>query len=157
VRLLGLLVLTAIMVALCYWCTTLAGLLPRAVGWFGVVFFGLGFIMIPVKLVTSGPQVMINDEGIEARRLGVGLIPWQDIDSLSLASVNRTRFLNIWVTDPEKYISILPKWKRAVALIQQKMGFSVLTLTFSGLSPGIDEVWTYLKDRDFYGKKEGTG
>jgi hypothetical protein len=44
-----------------------------------------------------------------------------------------------------------------VALVQQKMGFSVLALTFSGLSPGIDEVWTYLKDRDFYGKKDGTG
>jgi hypothetical protein len=146
-KLLGLLGLTCVLVGVSWFCTTLPDLVARVAGWIGVGFFGLGFIAIPVMWFRTGPQIVINDEGIEDRRLKIGMIPWEDIRSLSLGSVNSTTFLCIEVIDPEKYLSRLPRWKRSLAKANTALGFPALTIGFSGLSPGVKEVWQYLEDR----------
>ena len=91
VKLLGLLGLTCLMVGMCWLCTTLPALPAQVVGWFGVVFFGLGFIALPVMLFRRGPQFIVDDEGIEDRRTKVGVIRWEDIRSLSIGSVSSTK------------------------------------------------------------------
>jgi hypothetical protein len=147
VKLVGLLVLTCVMVGVCYYCTTLPKLMPQVVGWLGIAFFGLGFIAVPRMLFRTGPQVVINDEGIDDRRMKCGVIRWEDIRSLSLGSVNGSKFLCIEVADPEKYLSRLPRWQRSLAPVQEAMGFAGLTIGFVGLTPGIKEVWAYLQER----------
>jgi hypothetical protein len=146
-KLLGLLALTCVMVGGSYFCTTLLGLGARVVGWVGVGFFGLGFVAVPVMCLRTGPQVILNDEGIEDRRLKIGIIRWEDIRSLSIRSVNSVKFLCVEVFDPEKYLSRLPRWKRSLAGLNAALGFPALTISFQGLSPGIREVWAYLQDR----------
>jgi hypothetical protein len=148
VKSLGLLGLTCAMVSVSYFCTTLPGLTPRVVGWIGVGFFGLGFIAFPVMFFRTGPQVVINDEGIEDRRLKIGVIRWEDIQSLSIGSVNSAKFLCIEVADPERYLSRLPRWSRPLRAATEALGFPSLTIGFSGLSPGLKEVWAYLQGRD---------
>jgi hypothetical protein len=147
VKLLGLLGLTCVMVGVSYFCTTLQDLTPRVAGWIGVGFFGLGFIVVPAMLFRTSPQVVINDEGIEDRRLKIGIIRWEDIRSLSVGSVHSAMFLCVEVLDTEKYLSRLPRWKRSLAGVNEALGFPALTISFSGLSPGIKEVWPYLQDR----------
>src|SRR5687767_9816731 len=93
VKLLGLLALTCAMVGVSYFCTTLPELLPQVVGWIGVGFFGLGFIALPIMFFRTGPQVLITDEGIEDRRLKIGVIRWEAIRSLSIGSVQSTKYL----------------------------------------------------------------
>ena len=146
VKLLGLLALTCVMVGLCYFCTTLAGL-ALVVGWIGVGFFGLGFIAIPVMFLRTGPQVIITDEGIEDRRLKIGVIRWEAIRSLSIRSVESTKFLGVELFDPEGFFSRLPRWTRPLRVATEAMGFPALTIGFSGLSPGVKEVWAYLQSR----------
>lgn len=148
VKLLGLLGLTCALVGMCYFLTTLPGLLPQVVGWIGVGFFGLGFIAFPVMFFRSGPQVVINDEGIEDRRQKIGMIRWEDVWLLSIGSVSSAKFLCVDLSDPEKYLSRLPRWGRWVAATNEKLGYSALTIGFSGLSPGLKEVWAYLQARD---------
>jgi hypothetical protein len=110
-------------------------------------FFGLGFIAFPVTCFRSGPQVVINDEGIEDRRLKIGIIPWEDIQSLSIGSLNSVEFLCVKVFEPEKYLVRWPRWKRSLAGMNAAFGFPALTISFSGLSPGIREVWAHLQGR----------
>lgn len=148
VKLLGLLGLTCVMVSLSYFCTTLPGLTPPVVGWIGVGFFGLGFIAFTVMFFRAGPQVVINDEGIEDRRHRIGIIRWEDIRSLSIGSVNSAKFLCVEVTDPGRYVSRLPRWGRSLTAASEALGFPALTIGFSGLSPGLKEVWAYLQARD---------
>jgi hypothetical protein len=148
VKLLGLLGLTCALVGVSYFCTTLPGLTPQVVGWMGVGFFGLGFIALPVMFFRTGPQVVINGEGIEDRRLKIGVIPWENIRSLSIGSVNSAKFLCVELSDPERYLSRLPRWSRSLAAANEALGFPALTISFSGLSPGLKRVWAFLHARD---------
>jgi hypothetical protein len=148
VKLLGLLGLTCVMVGVSYFCTTLPDLIARAVGWIGVSFFGLGFIALPVMFLRTGPQVVINDAGIEDRRLKIGIIRWEDIRSLSIGSVSSAKFLCVELADPGRYLSRLPRWKRSLTRASEALGFPALTISLSGLSPGLKEVWAYLRARD---------
>ncbi len=144
VKIIGLLGLTCLMAATCYFCTTLADPFARVIGWAGVGFFGLGFIALPVMFFRTGPQVIINEDGIEDRRLKAGVIRWDDIAELFIASIGGSAFLCIVVADPEHYLSRLPAWKRAFAVANEPLGFPPLTITFAGLSPGLTEVCEYL-------------
>jgi hypothetical protein len=147
-KLLGLLGLTCVMVSVSYFCTTEPSPIDRVVGWIGVGFFGLGFVAFPVMFFRAGPQVVINDEGIEDRRWKIGAIRWEDIRSLSIGSVNSAKFLSIEVADPEKYLCRLPRWRRWMGAANKALGFPALTIGFSDLSPGLKEVWAYLKPHD---------
>ncbi len=148
-KLTGLLGLTFVLVGVCYFCTTRPELFLRITGWIGVAFFGLGFVVIPAMFYRKGPQVIIDDEGIEDLRLKIGVIRWEDVCSLSIGSVNSSgKFLCIEVTNPEEYLSRIPQWKRLLAKANSAIGFSELTISLSGLNPGLDEVWAYLEGRD---------
>ncbi len=147
VKLLGLLSLTCVMVGASYFCTTLPESTPRVFGWIGIGFFGLGFIAFPVMFFRTGPQVIINDEGIEDRRLKAGVIRWADVRAVSIGSVNSAKFLCIEVADPEAYLARLPRWKRSLAAANSALGFPALTISFSGLRPGLKEVWADLQAR----------
>jgi hypothetical protein len=146
-KLLGLLALTCAMVGVSYLCTTLPGLFPRVVGWIGVGFFGLGFVVIPIMWFRTDAQVIIDEEGIEDRRQGIGVIRWEEIRSLSVGSIEGTRFLCVNLIDPEKYHSRLPRWKRPMVAANRFLGVHGVPIGFSGLSPGIEEVWAYLQAR----------
>ncbi len=148
VKLLGLLGLTCVMVTMSSFLTTLPDLISRVVGWIGVGFFGLGFIAFPVMFFRTGAQIVINDEGIEDCRQKIGVIRWEDIRSLSIGSVYSAKFLCVEVADTEKYLSQLPRWKRSYAAVNEALGFPALTIGFSGLSPGLKEVWAYLQARE---------
>ena len=90
---------------------------------------------------------MINADGIDDRRLKVGLIPWEDIRALSIGSVRSAKFLCIDVVDREKYLSRFPRWKRHLASANEALGFPPLTISFAGLTPGLKDVWAYVEAR----------
>lgn len=142
---LGLLILGMLMVALSWFCTTIPRLFAQIFGWFGVVFFGLCLIAIATQLVRRVPTVIIDDSGITDRREAFGLVPWTDIVSLRIRAVHNQRFLCVEVVDAAPYLARLPAYKRAFARANASLGFPPVTIGFSGLKPGLDEVWSYLK------------
>ena len=146
-KLLGPLALTCAMVAMCYFVARMPGVFERVVGWVGVAFFGLGFIAFPIMFFRTGAQVIINDEGIEDRRMKVGVIRWEDIVSLHIASIESTKFLCIEVDDPQKYLDRLPRWTRPLTAATKAMNLPPLAIGFAGLSPGLKEVWAHVQER----------
>lgn len=146
-KLLGLLGLTSALVGMFYFLATQPDLFSQVVGWIGIGFFGLGLVALPVMFFRSGPQVVINDEGIEDRRMKIGVIRWEDIRLLSLGSVKSAKFLCVDLSDPETYLSRLPRLGRWLAAANEALGFPALAIGFSGLTPGLKEVWAHLRSR----------
>jgi len=145
-RTLALIVLTCVMVAMCYFCTTLPELTPRIVGWFGVCFFSLGFVVLPRQLLRGGPQVIIDERGLEDRRSKLGLVDWADVVSLSVGEIKKQRFLCVEVVDPKKYLDRFSIAGRVAAQANRGLGFSEITIGFSGLSHSTDQVMKFIRE-----------
>lgn len=103
VKIAGLLVLTAVMVGVSWFCTTLDRIVPTIAGWFGVAFFSLGFIALPrAWLRARTPTIIIGPNGIEDRQSGYGFIPWQDVTELVVHSIKGTKMLSIHVANDDQ-------------------------------------------------------
>jgi hypothetical protein len=146
IKLLGLLALTSLMVAVSYFCTTWDDVVAQIVGWLGIAFFGLGFIVVPVQMLTFGPMVIINEVGIEDRRLRLGMIPWEEIHAITTHSIEGCPFLGLHLRDPGRYLARMPWWKRFIAKSNVSIGYSPFTIAFVGLTPGFDEASAFIQE-----------
>lgn len=138
-----LLVLAAL--AISYFITTLDRLRAQVWGWVGLCFFGVCLIMVIMRLFHKGPALAISEKGIEDFRTKWGLIPWTDIDHVKISVLQSTRYICIEVTDPKAYLAKLPAWQRSLKASNASVDFSMIDINFGGLTPGLDEVWNYIK------------
>ena len=108
------------------------------------MLFGLCLVPISVQLFQRGPIFLVDEVGIHDQ-LGFGVIPWEDILVLWIGSMRSERFLCVEVREPKQYVSRLPFLKRWFARANTATGFPPMTIGFSGISPGLDKVWRYLR------------
>jgi len=137
---LGLLMLSA-----GYFLTTVPGIAVKIVGWIGLCFFGLCFLIIVRSLFKKGPAFIVNEKGIEDFQSKWGLVPWADIVYVTIGVINRQRFLCVEVEDPNSYLSRIPVWQRFLINANKSLGFPAITISFNTLTPGLNEVWDYIK------------
>jgi len=135
------------MIAASYFTARTAAGFLQAVGWFGVVFFGLCLVAILFQLFRRGPTVTIDELGVLDRRLGIGPIPWQDISSVSVTQIKRQRFIALWLRNEDDYLSRVPAWRRKLVQANRAMGFSPFCIAFTGLTPGLDEAYARFRAR----------
>lgn len=57
-------------------------------GWMCIVFFGAGIPLFARQLFDSKPRVVLDEAGVFDRTLGVGIIPWSDIESCYVKSIH---------------------------------------------------------------------
>jgi hypothetical protein len=144
VKTLGLAGLTVPLVAASWFCITIPSLKAQVAGWVGLVLFGLAFVAFLIPLFRGRPAVILDEAGIHD--LGsFGTIPWTDIVSLRIGWVFNQRFLCVEVRDPGTYVSRLSAPKRLSAQANPSLGFPPITISFSGLSPGLGKVWSYIQ------------
>jgi cbb3-type cytochrome oxidase subunit 3 len=147
-RTLGLAALGILLIAAAYFSARTGLGLIQAVGWFGVAFFSLCFVAILFQLFRRGPTVVIDELGVFDRRMGVGRISWQDIASVSVSKVRRQRFISLWLRNEEQYLSqCSAASRRALAAANRALGFSPFCMSFTGLTPGLDDAYARLKAR----------
>ena len=127
-------------------CTTLPDLEPRILGWIGVCFFSIGFIVLPRQLFRPGPLVVIDDHGIEDRRTTLGLIDWADVVSLTVGHIRTQKFLCVEVADPQKYLNRFSAAGRIAAKANRGLGFPEITIAFSGLTHSTDQVTAFIRE-----------
>lgn len=124
-------------------------ILPDMVGngadWIKAILIGMCVVISLRVLGRKGPQLIVDDEGIHhLQQHGFGLIPWDDIRGVSIATYRGMRLLRIDVVDPEKYREPLRRVNRDIARAGAALGSAGPLISLRGLSPGIDEVWEYL-------------
>jgi hypothetical protein len=144
-KLLGLLILAIVLTAVSAWCTAQPQLEARLFGWLGVAFFGFGVVVIARQLFRRGPVVALDDLSITDHRSPDGPLFWDQVSSLWVGSVRSSRFLCIELKDAELFVSRWSPRRRALAKANEALGFPPLTISFAGLSPGLDEVLAHIR------------
>lgn len=104
------------------------------VGWMSIVFFGAGIPIFVWQLVDSRPRLVIDDQGILDRTLGVGVLPWSEITGAYLKSIRGNSFICLEVRNPERWIGKLSPVKRAMLSANEKLGFTALNLNLSAIA-----------------------
>jgi hypothetical protein len=64
------------------------------------------------KISDRGPCVIINEEGINDKRLGLGVIRWSDIESVRMHGVGGAYFISLELFDDQTYLQRQPGYIR---------------------------------------------
>ncbi len=116
-------------------------------GWGCLIFFGACVSSFARQLFDSRPRLVLNDEGVFDRTLGVGVIPWSEITGATLRSVNRNYFVCLELRNPEQWTARLPPLKRALVSANKALGFASLNLNLSGIAADPMEVYKLVLDK----------
>lgn len=93
-------------------------------------------ISIPLILwanVSYQKRLVINEDGITDSRLGVGLIPWNEIVDAHLESQYNNDYICLKLRSPDKFLSRLPPEKRIRVTNSHKLGFTGFNVSISGV------------------------
>ncbi len=109
--------------------------LIRIVGIVGVLFFGAAGIYGIRKLFDKAVGLIIDDNGItdNTNASSVGLIDWSDILEVKTEQVMSTRFLLIFVDNPDEYLKRVNGFKRKLMKGNMKMYGTPLSINSNTL------------------------
>lgn len=106
---------------------------PKSVA-YGIIFsliFVFGVIAFSIQLFDRRPRITIDEFGVDDRKLGVGKILWQDIESVELRKVFTTSFVVLKLANTEKYLAKLGAKSGLVSKLNKKLGNGELNLNLN--------------------------
>ena len=119
----------------------------RISGIAGVVFFGICFVIIVLKLFDKKPGLIIDQFGItnNSNATSMGLIEWDDITGIEKKQIMSTKFLILHTNKPEKYIN---RAKHSISKYAMKLNFktygSPISIASNSLKINFDELETLI-------------
>lgn len=116
----------------------------RLLAWLGIAIAVPAAWLGLQQMIRKGPTLILNESGIDDKRLGVGQIPWAAISSISSYVVRNKPIIELWLSDESAYISRLPRWQRMYAPIAKATGHSPFTISMAFLTPGFRSVYEYI-------------
>ena len=72
----------------------------------------IAFVQALRKISDRRPCIVINEEGINDKRLGLGVIRWSDIESVRMHGVGGAHFISLELFDAETYRRRQPVYLR---------------------------------------------
>jgi len=121
----------------------------RIVGIVAVLFFGAAGIYGLRKLFDKSVGLTIDDYGItdNSNASSVGLIDWADILDIKTEQVMSTRFLLIFVDNPDKYLERVNGFKRKLMKGNMKMYGTPLSITSNTLRYDFSDLERLIKGK----------
>jgi hypothetical protein len=116
----------------------------RVFGWFGVALFVLTTGVAIKRMITGGTPFVFDRAGISFPSGTFGLLPWTEIKSFSVVTVRGNRFLALTFNDPDRILSRVSTAKRKWAIANKGLGFGHWSLSFAGVSPGLDDAVAFI-------------
>ena len=110
------------------------------IGWLTVAFFGLGCLVFLWQVVDPRPRLVLDEEGVFDRTLGVGPIAWSDIKGWYVRSIQGNDFVCLLVRNPAVYLGKLSRVRRALRRANRALGFTDLYLNLGGLALTTEEI-----------------
>ena len=118
----------------------------RVAAWFGFAFFALCTVIAFKRMLVSGVPFVFDLSGIGFPTGNFGLLPWTEIKSYSVVTVRGNYFLALTFIDPGRVLSRVSPAKRKWALANERLGWGHWSLSFAGLTPGIDEAVGFIRE-----------
>ena len=113
----------------------------KSFGWVAILFFGAGIPIFIWQIVDARPRLIIDDQGILDRTLGIGRIDWSDIDAAYVRSISGNDFICLELKNVEKYAAQLSSVKRAMSTANRELGFTDFNINLSGVDARTDEIF----------------
>jgi hypothetical protein len=104
----------------------------RWIGWMSLIFFGSGVPLFGKKISESGPRLIINDQGIFDRTLGIGTIPWSEITGAYIKSIKDNDFICLELRNPEMWSNQLSGIRKAAVSANKALGFTEFSVNLVG-------------------------
>ncbi len=122
---------------------------PQIIGIVAVLFFGAAGIFGLRKLFDKSVGLTIDDYGItdNSNASSVGLIDWSDILEIKTEQVMSTRFLLIFVDNPDKYLERVNGFKRKLMKGNMKMYGTPLSITSNTLRYDFSDLERLIKEK----------
>lgn len=129
----------------------------QIIGWSSILLFGFGAVVFLIQLLNTAPRIILNDEGIEDKSLGIGKILWDDIEAAYPNNIFTNKFISLQVRNIEKYLQRTSKPKRKLASYNQALGFETLNLNLVGLAISQKDIMTLITAHLFISAKKNGG
>ena len=117
------------------------------VGILSIVFFGTGFFVLLRQGLDRRPRIIIDEQGVTDRTLGVGRIVWEDIEAVQLSSVFTNNFVVLKLKNNEKYLKNLSNISKKLTKVNKDLGFGVLNLNLSLLDMKPKKIYEIVRSR----------
>ena len=72
--------------------------------------------------------------------MGVGLIPWAEIENAYVKSIERNDFICLEVRDPNLWLHKLSPVQKAMVSTNMKLGFTQLNVNLSGVNVSTQQI-----------------
>lgn len=117
-----------------------------AVGVFGFFLFGAATLIFISRLFDNKPQVILTSEGIEDKRLGCGLITWNEVEMITLEETKYAKWLNLILNSPEKLYKKLSLSQLFLRKLNGQNDKNNFRIRFADLDASVDEAWEFIEN-----------
>ena len=94
-----------------------------------------------IKSFDRGPCIILNEEGINDKRLKLGVIRWSDIEGVRMQGVGGAYFISIELFDSEPYLSRQPTYTRISKKIWRLYNISPIHIKVAYIDVAPDELF----------------
>ncbi len=113
---------------------------------------GLFFLAIPIflwQIFDSRPRLILDENGVIDRRLGVGKIFWKDIKGLSVRTAYKNDCVCLEMDEDsnQRYLSNVSSFKRKLLTANVALGWPLLNLNLSGVNVSTEEIFQTIVQR----------
>ena len=121
----------------------------KVVGWCAIIFFSLTGAYAMYKILDKRPGLVIDQDGIydNSSAAAIGLIPWNEIEYFQKAEIASTKFLVIYVKNPEVFIERATGWKKNGLKRTMNMYGSPLAISSTVVKYSFNDMEKLFKDR----------
>lgn len=109
----------------------------HGLGWFCILFFGAGGVVLAIKLFERGPVLSAGPSGIWSRRWPNARVPWQEMAETRLIAIRRTKMLSVRLVDPAAH----PRGKlNTMDRMNRSMGYGDVSYMLQGTDGRFDDL-----------------
>ncbi|AXG74995.1 hypothetical protein DVK85_12445 [Flavobacterium arcticum] len=122
--------------------TRLPTLYVKIIGIISIGFGSIGFIYSLKSLFNRKHSLIINNKGVidNSSGVSVGLIKWSDITDIEITQVKSTKFILLFVENPEHYINNSKSFKKFLLKSNHKMYGTPLSISSTSLQCTFDDL-----------------
>ncbi len=118
----------------------------------GIVTAGFFSLAVPIcikELLDTRPRLILDNEGITDRTLGVGKILWADIDGAQLSVIRHNAFIGLKIDSAkvDNFIQNQAWWKKLFIKANKAFGFQQININLVGLDADFEELLSLIEDR----------